>query len=148
MDKKAFSIYFCGSIKGGRSDQQLYADLISYLQNFGVVLTAHVGEKDLLTDHNLSSRDIYNRDMNWLDEADIIVAEVSTPSLGVGYEIARAVDMGKKILCLSQLEKNQTLSALISGCPDLQIVIYSNIEEAKTAIDQFISLKQLHTKTI
>ncbi len=141
MDNTAVSIYFCGSIRGGRSDQELYADLIKYLQSFGTVLTAHVGEKDLLTDHNLSSREIYIRDMKYLDEADIIVAEVSIPSLGVGYEIARAVDLGKRILCLSQLKRNQNLSALISGCPDLQIVVYSNIEEAKTAIDQFLAVK-------
>ena len=29
-----------------------------------------------------------------------IVAEVTQPSLGVGYEIGRAVDMKKPILCL------------------------------------------------
>ena len=30
----------------------------------------------------------------------VLVAEVTQPSLGVGYEIGRAVDMKKKVLCL------------------------------------------------
>lgn len=30
----------------------------------------------------------------------MVVAEVTLPSLGVGYELGRAVDMKKKILCL------------------------------------------------
>ena len=30
----------------------------------------------------------------------VLVAEVTQPSLGVGYEIGRAVDMNKRILCL------------------------------------------------
>lgn len=138
MDKKAVKIYFCGSIRGGRSDQELYAHLIKHLQSYGTVLTAHVGEKDLLTDHNVSNSEIYKRDMKWLDEADFIVAEVSTPSLGVGYEIARAVDLEKRILCLSKLSNIQNLSALISGCPDLQNIVYSGIEEAVKSIDDFL----------
>jgi hypothetical protein len=43
--------------------------------------------------------------MSWLKEADVIVAEVSTPSLGVGYEIGKAEDMGKRILCLYKNKK-------------------------------------------
>lgn len=30
----------------------------------------------------------------------VVVAEVTQPSLGVGYELGRAVDMKKKVLCL------------------------------------------------
>lgn len=30
----------------------------------------------------------------------VVVAEVTQPSLGVGYELGRAVTMGKKIFCL------------------------------------------------
>jgi len=29
-----------------------------------------------------------------------VVAEVTIPSLGVGYEIGRAVALGKRVLCL------------------------------------------------
>ncbi len=139
MDKKALNIYFCGSIRGGRSDQELYLKLISYIKSFGNVLTEHIGEKELKTDLHLPADEIYQRDVEWLDSADVVVAEVSTPSLGVGFEIAKAVSLDKKILCLSQADRNDQLSAMISGCPNLQIAVYSGIDEAKSVIKNFIA---------
>ena len=138
MDKETLKIYFCGSIRGGRTDQELYHELISYLKLFGSVLTEHIGEKELKTDMHLPAIVIYQRDMDWLDSADIVIAEVSTPSLGVGFEIAKSVSMNKKILCLSKSERNDNLSAIISGCPNLQLAVYSGITEAKSAIRIFI----------
>ena len=53
-----------------------------------------------LGQEKLSEREIYERDMKWLLEADAVIAEVSNASLGVGYEIARAEMMQKPLLCL------------------------------------------------
>ena len=138
MDKKTLKIYFCGSIRGGRSDQKLYLELISHLKLFGSVLTEHIGEKELKTDLHLPAGEIYQRDVEWLNSADLVIAEVSTPSLGVGFEVSRAVSLKKKILCLSQTDRNPQLSAMISGCPDLQTAVYSGITEARSAISYFI----------
>ncbi|XP_067841330.1 5-hydroxymethyl-dUMP N-hydrolase isoform X3 [Heptranchias perlo] len=97
-------IYFCGSIRGGRQDVEIYSRIIGYLRKFGKVLTEHIGNPML----NEKGEDavktgdkyIHDRDLEWLQEADVIVAEVTQPSLGVGYEIGRAMAMNKKILCL------------------------------------------------
>uniref|UniRef100_A0A2K6V3K9 2'-deoxynucleoside 5'-phosphate N-hydrolase 1 n=1 Tax=Saimiri boliviensis boliviensis TaxID=39432 RepID=A0A2K6V3K9_SAIBB len=43
---------------------------------------------------------IHERDLAWLQQADAVVAEVTQPSLGVGYELGRAVALNKRILCL------------------------------------------------
>ena len=139
MDSRFLKIYFCGSIRGGRRDQELYEEIICFLQEFGSVLTEHVGEKNLKTDTNLSDSEIYTRDIAWLQSADFVIAEVSTPSLGVGFEIATALSMNKKILCLAQDNKNERLSAMIKGCPDLQTSLYSGIEEAKNKIRIFLN---------
>ena len=48
----------------------------------------------------LSDQEIHDRDLQWIIESDMLVAEVTIPSLGVGYEIGRAIEMGKPILCL------------------------------------------------
>ncbi|XP_069744005.1 uncharacterized protein [Narcine bancroftii] len=97
-------IYFCGSIRGGRQDALIYSRIIQHLQRFGRVLTEHVGHPDLAGEGGLEVDDkyIHDRDLQWLQEADVIVAEVTQPSLGVGYEIGRAASMNKKILCLFQ----------------------------------------------
>ena len=40
-------IYFSGSIRGGRDDAKIYHQIITYLKNFGEVLTEHIGDSSL-----------------------------------------------------------------------------------------------------
>ena len=77
-------IYFAGSIRGGREDKELYAEIIKKLFAYGTVATEHVGNKDLTSggEMHLSNHDIYARDIAWLTESDVVVAEVTTASLG------------------------------------------------------------------
>ena len=132
-------IYFAGSIRGGRNDQELYEGMIKTLSTFGEVLTEHIGDKNL-TINGEQSRDFYihNRDMDWVKEADVIVAEVSTPSLGVGYEIGKADEWGKRILCLyRQTEEGKRLSAMIGGNGRLEIKTYSSLDDIKGIFENF-----------
>jgi len=131
-------IYFAGSIRGGREDAALYQQIIEYLNTFGVVLTEHIGDPQLtdLGDDGPTDRFIHDRDLEWLQSADVVVAEVTTVSMGVGYEIGRAVESGKKVLCLFRPDSGKNLSAMIAGCPDLELVKYRNLDEAKTAINE------------
>ncbi|XP_047459453.1 2'-deoxynucleoside 5'-phosphate N-hydrolase 1 [Mugil cephalus] len=97
-------VYFCGSIRGGRDDAPLYRRIVTALQTYGSVLTEHVSSPEL-TDRGedataAGDRYIHDRDVDWIRQSDAVVAEVTQPSLGVGYELGRAVDMKKKILCL------------------------------------------------
>ncbi|MDD4645314.1 MAG: nucleoside 2-deoxyribosyltransferase [Bacteroidales bacterium] len=131
-------IYFCASIRGGRNDAQLYHDLVEYLKTYGRVLTEHIGRLDLVDERETPPCQIHERDMTWLKSSDIMIAEVSTPSLGVGYEIGRAVEMGKPILCLYRSNSEKILSGMISGSPTVIAIVYDGLEEAKRWIDSFI----------
>ena len=133
-------IYFAGSIRGGRSNVNLYSKLIRYLQNYGEVLTEHVGDKKLkiLGEDGLSDEQIYQRDLEWLLLSDVVVAEASIPSLGVGFEISTAKYEDKPILCLYRSKKNKKLSAIISGCPYVTLENYKTLEGAILAIDKFL----------
>ena len=133
-------IYFAGSIRAGRDDQALYHRIIQGLQRHGQVLTVHVGDPSLTQwgDDGPSDPDIYARDMAWLADADLIVAEVSTPSLGVGYELGRAEALGKPILCLYREQDGRRLSAMLSGNPNVAVVRYQTAEEAQTCIRSFL----------
>ena len=94
-------IYFCGAIRGGkREDVELYAGLIKHLQQYGNVLSAHIGDKNIavLGEDGVADTDIHDRDLTWLMRADVVVAEVSTPSLGVGYELGRKVERIEQLL--------------------------------------------------
>lgn len=135
-------IYFCGSIRAGRTDISLYSDIINHLKNYGEVLTEHVGDENTAAwgEDGLSDEYIHNRDLGWLLSSDVVVAEVTIPSLGVGYEIARAVENNKRTLCLYRPEEVKMLSAMIAGCPEITVKKYSNIDEAKKAIDDFFKV--------
>jgi len=132
-------IYFAGSISGGRADVGFYKELIDYLKNYGQVLTEFVGDNSLLAsgEGNLSDKQIHDRDFDWLMQADVLVAEVSTPSLGVGYEIGRSIENNKKILCLYKEKEGQRISAMIVGCNSVKTEKYDNLSEVKTIIDKF-----------
>jgi len=132
-------IYFAGSIRGGRDDKKLYFQLIQHLSKYGQVLTEHVGDEKLTDSGEDGPSDewIYNRDTSWVKESDVLVAEVSTPSLGVGYEIGKAESMNKKILCLYRNQQNKKLSAMINGNPNVKIARYETLEDAVKHIDNF-----------
>ena len=130
-------IYFSGSIRGGRQDAELYKQLIEYLKQYGTVLTEHIGYDTI--SHSKTDREIHDEDMAWLQESDIVIAEVTTPSLGVGYEIGRAVEMDKKILCLYRNIDGNKVSAMINGSPDFHCRSYQTVEEAKMVLSGFIS---------
>lgn len=136
-------IYFAGSITGGRKDREVYAELISHLKKYGQVLTSHVSDPDLSQTGeqglNTSPEYIYQRDMGWMDIADVVVAEVTQPSLGVGYELAKADSRNLPVLVLCQpLDQSRKLSGLIAGNPKFIVKTYVLLEQAKKYIDEFI----------
>ncbi|MCP4966621.1 MAG: nucleoside 2-deoxyribosyltransferase [bacterium] len=128
-------IYFAGSIRGGRDDADIYLHLVDELAKHGEVLTEHVatvGEEDLSDD------DIFARDLGWLISCDVIVAEVTTPSLGVGWEIGVAQERGVPVLCLFRSGQSRRLSAMLSGNPGVTAVGYTDVQEAAVVIDRFL----------
>ncbi len=136
-------IYFAGSIRGGRGDKQKYFELIEFLSTQAEVLTEHIGLESLGDKGETELHDdaIYQRDLEWLSSADAVVAEVTTPSLGVGYEIGIAEKLGKPVLCLfDESRSGYRLSAMLSGNENLQVSRYQAMGEAKRQITEFISI--------
>ena len=133
-------IYFAGSIRGGRDDADLYLKIIEHLKGFGDVLTEHVGDNALTASGESVMDDIsiHDRDMDWLLNSDVMVAEVTNPSIGVGYEIGRAIEKGKKVICLYRKKEGKRLSAMITGSNELILEKYSDIESAKKIIKKYL----------
>ncbi len=134
-------IYFSCAITGGRTEEPLYQSLVKRLQELGHhVLTAHLTSPDVLTvDGVLSSQEVYTRDIAWLRECHAVIAEVSTPSHGVGYEIAAALELGKPVLCCYR--EGLRISKMISGNthPTLQVSAYRTEGEAQEVVQDFIN---------
>ena len=131
------NIYFAGSIRGGHGDAALYKQIINELKSYGAVLTEHIGSDDI--SFELSDRYIHDRDLEWLSSSDILIAEVTTPSLGVGYEIGRAIAMEKRVVCLYRKSGEATLSAMIGGCDGVSVYEYESVEEARRILSGVFS---------
>lgn len=140
------NIYFCGSIRGGRDLASIYAEMIALLVSYGRVLTEHLGSDEVIEakDRVLSDKEIHDRDLQWIVESDLLVAEVTVPSLGVGYEIGRAIEMGKPVLCLFKEGSEYTISAMIAGSDKVEMKYYQSLDEVKDLFEAFFSLHAPH----
>ena len=133
-------IYFAGAIRGGREDVALYLEIVKLLRAYGAVLTEHVAAPDLsVLGESNDDRWIHDRDLAWLSDADCLVAEVTTPSLGVGFEIAKATEWGKRTLCLYRPGAGRALSALIAGSDRVTVREYQSAADLEAILDQFFA---------
>ncbi len=141
MPGKEIKFYFCGSIRGGRQLASDYQSIISMLKLYGQVLTEHLGDnREIETkDRILTDVQIHDRDMDWVREADLVVAEVTIPSLGVGYEIGRAIELGKPVLSLFRSDSGFSLSAMIAGSEGVTHLAYEHLDQLPVKIRDFIS---------
>ncbi len=133
-------VYFAGSIRGGRADAELYKRLISHIQRGHIVLTEHIGDLSLSKTEGLENRDtaIYEQDTAWLRDADVLIGECTTPSLGVGYELAYAERFG--IPAHIFYDKTRTkLSAMLKGDKYFHIHPYSSEDEIYPIIDSILN---------
>ncbi|MBO4384841.1 MAG: nucleoside 2-deoxyribosyltransferase [Clostridia bacterium] len=137
MNKK---IYFAGSIRGGRADAELYKKLIGRMSLTDKVLTEHVGDLSLSSLEGEVKRDteIYERDVSWIRECDLLIAECTIPSHGVGYELAYAESINKPCFVLWNKERAH-LSAMITGDKYYKLLPYSTEEEAMRIVDRILS---------
>ena len=132
-------IYFAGSIRGGRDDRAIYASIIEILQQKGVVLTEHLEIETRDGDGEEENKTIFERDSEWLDEADMIIAEVTQPSLGVGYAIARAECMNKPVMCLYRRVPDRNISPTILGNDHITIHAYTNVGDIEPLVEAFLA---------
>lgn len=130
-------IYFSGSIAGGREKVNDYARISNELEKYGMILDKHVVNPSFSIDNEtLSPEQIYKRDVSWIDECDVVFAEVTLPSLGVGYELAYAESKHKKVICM--YEKRKNISKMITGNINFIQIPYTNIDELISKIHQIM----------
>ena len=136
----AMNIYFSCSVTGGRADQHIYKAIVDHLLAGGhEVPTAHLSDGNIMDLEAMSKpQDVYQRDVAWVTGCDVLIAEVGTPSHGVGYEIALALSLGKPVLCC--YHRSRRVSKMITGNTHstLKVVTYETEEEAMALVDEFL----------
>jgi nucleoside 2-deoxyribosyltransferase len=132
-------IFLSASIRGGRQMLSTYMKMCSFLQDNGhEVLSWHVADPELeKTESLLSEEEIYIRDMEFLEKSKCMIAEVSTPSIGVGYEICSALQRNIPVLCLHVPEAR--VSAMLLGDRRILCKEYRTVDEMKEEITKFLN---------
>jgi 2'-deoxynucleoside 5'-phosphate N-hydrolase len=129
-------IYFGFTVAGDRSSVVAATKIVELLEELGHdVLTRHFIREDAWqADRSISPQEVYRRDMAWLQQCDLFVAEVSGSSFGLGFEtgyLLGATD--KKVVLFYRRAVETKISLLITGIthPNCKLVPYSQLEEVE-----------------
>ena len=129
----ARTIYFSGSISGGRADLPLYRRIVDALEAAGHRVLAGSVTADHIGDDGeaIAPDTIFNRDLGWIEEAaraeGILLAEVSLPSTGVGYEIAAArYRYQLPVICLYRPAHTRRCTAMVAGDAGIRLIEYTD----------------------
>jgi nucleoside 2-deoxyribosyltransferase len=132
-------IYFAGAISGGRADVGHYREIVAALEAdgyrvlAGAVAAEHVGPGG----EALGACDIFERDVGWLAQADVLVAEVSVPSTGVGYEIATMrYKFGRPVIALYRPAYTSRCTAMVSGDRGIELIEYDSLPDLLARLRQ------------
>ena len=136
---KSMKIYFGFTVAGDRSTLDTARTVVGWLERKGhEVLTRHlVSDNAWEADRAISAQEVYSRDMGWLEQCDLFIAEVSGCSFGLGFETGYLLGAtSKKVILLYRRELEKTVSLLITGNAHANCTLlpYANVEE----VQQFI----------
>jgi hypothetical protein len=135
-------VFFSGSIRGGRGLLSVYHYLCAFIESEGhEVLSGHVADPQLeYMESSMTEQEIFARDMGLLEHSSCLIAEVSIPSTGVGYEICSAVQADIPVLCMYR--SGSHVSSMILGNRDVVLQEYSIQEELDTVVLSFLASLQ------
>ncbi len=134
-------VYFSCSLTGGRQDQPMYAAIVNHLRALGHhVLTAHLASANVMDEEAVVDPvAVYRRDVAWVEACDAMIAEVTTPSHGVGYEIAYALDRRKPVLCCYRAGARVSKMILGNTAPQITVRAYRDEAEGLQVVDTFLT---------
>lgn len=119
-------VYFSASISLDRTLLPIYSQIVEELKRLGhVVLSEHVVDPDLKLGEGMSPQEMFANQTKMIDKADVVVAEVTSPSWGTAFLIEHALSAGKPVLALYYKEAAMPLPMMIEGHPELYVAHYS-----------------------
>jgi len=134
-------IYFAAPVTNGILNINLYSRILKYLSHYGTVLNKKIGDKNFWKKRKngeFSKKEAHDFDLKLLFKSEVVVAEISTPSIGVGYEIGRAIERKKPVLGLYNKKAEKQLSTMIIGSPII-IRPYQTFADIKSIINKFFN---------
>ncbi len=132
-------IYCAGAIKGDTRFQSNFKEIIQFISSQGHTPLSEMNE-NFKTSIPLTERQIFKRDIKWLEQSNAVVAEISGASLGVGFEISYALyELKIPVLALFS-SKAERVSAMITGCDSKRLTVkeYSDNPDMEEIVSSFL----------
>jgi len=109
-------------------------DLVRDLEGCGhTILTKHLLDDNIETAESaLSERQVFDRDIEWLEACDLLIADASGSSFGVGFEVGyvlgRSDRTNQRVLLLYRADRAAAISRLIVGLshPRCEVIAYQD----------------------
>ncbi len=136
-------IFFAGSIRGGRQLIPTYQYIIRFLKSMNyTVISEHVAAEGLeKVEAIMTEQEIYEKDAKWIEESDCVVAEITVPSIVVGYEICHAAQHKRPVLCLYETGANASAMVLGNTTGYVSAKPYSNKKQLEEIMLEFLEKK-------
>ncbi len=135
-------VYFTASTTGNGDLLPLYSDIIHLIETHEIALTSGqqiISPLMLEEDKKHTSKEIYERQQKRIEESDLVIAEASKPSHGVGGEIVFALSLGKPVLALVYKKFEDHISPMLAGNPSENLFIeYYDEDSVKNKLNDFI----------
>jgi nucleoside 2-deoxyribosyltransferase len=133
-------IYVSGSIYGGRQKIETYRKIIEALELYGEVCDKQIIDEDVIKKEEFQEDETIFKDLETqLKTADLVFAEVTVPSLGVGYELGFADQLGKRIIAIYDLNEIEKVSTMIRGNKRIELIGYRDISEITDNLDDILN---------
>jgi nucleoside 2-deoxyribosyltransferase len=114
-------IYLACTVRGDRGAIAGLRSLVAALEAGGhTILTKHLLDDDVeRAESALTERAVYERDIMWLESCDVLVADASGSSFGVGFEVGyvlgRSDRTDQRVVLLYRADGRDRISRLIVG---------------------------------
>jgi nucleoside 2-deoxyribosyltransferase len=142
-------VYLACTIRGDRSRLAVARALGAAIEAAGHELMTgrFLDERAEDEDGKLTPAEVFERDIDWLDTCDVIVAEASGSSYGVGFEIGyvlgRADRTGKRAIVLYDERAGERVSRLIAGNthPACVTIAYRDADDARARLAEALAAR-------
>lgn len=139
-------VYLACTIRGDRSRLAVARALGAAIEAAGHELMTGRFLDDAAEDDDgrLTAEEVFQRDIAWLDACDLLVAEASGSSYGVGFEVGyvlgRADETGKRVVLLYDAARRDAVSRMISGNdhPRCVRIAYADADDARRRLERVI----------
>jgi nucleoside 2-deoxyribosyltransferase len=138
------TIYLACTVRGDRGGVLAGRAICERLQRHGHdVLTTHLLADNVdSAESQITENQVFRRDLEWLSACDVLVAEASGSSYGVGFEVGyvlgRAETTGQRVILLYDTARRDKVSRLITGNDAAACTTfgYGSIDELIAFIDK------------